>query len=144
VVVDPITGQGLEYRHLLINPDAETWIHSFANNLGRLAQGVGTHMTSGNNTIFFIPRSAVPKETHGLIWTSYFHHSTSKGRDTQRLPHYWRRPVKLCGDASSACVAIATVKLIPNIVISTPNGRFGTLDLKYFYYGTPLSEYEYM
>jgi hypothetical protein len=50
-VVDPITGQVQEYRHLLQGPDAPTWTHSFANELGRLFQGVGTRMPSGTETI---------------------------------------------------------------------------------------------
>jgi hypothetical protein len=36
-VVDPITGQVQEYRHLLQGPDVATWTKSFANKLGRLS-----------------------------------------------------------------------------------------------------------
>ena len=30
------------------------WIRAFANDLGRLAQGAGTRMPSGTNTVFFV------------------------------------------------------------------------------------------
>jgi len=34
---------------------------SFANEIGRLSQGVGTRIPYGNNNIFFIKRSQVPR-----------------------------------------------------------------------------------
>ena len=59
-VIDMNTGQSLEYYHLMRGPDKDIWKTSLANDLGRLAQGVGTRMTTGTNTVFFILRSAVP------------------------------------------------------------------------------------
>ena len=59
-VIDPISGQSQEYNALRTGPDKTTWIKAFANDLGRLAQGVGTRMPKGTNTIVFIPRHAVP------------------------------------------------------------------------------------
>ena len=60
-IVDPTTGKTLEYRHLMANPDTKPiWEKSCANEFGRLAQGVGDRV-KGTNTIFFIPRSKVPK-----------------------------------------------------------------------------------
>jgi hypothetical protein len=60
-VIDEVTGQALEYRHLSKGPNSSIWIQALANNLGRLAQGVGTRMLTGTNTIVF-------------IWPSCFHH----------------------------------------------------------------------
>ena len=34
--------------------------NSFANEIGRLAQGVRTRIPSGTNTIFFIPKEKLP------------------------------------------------------------------------------------
>ena len=59
-VIDTDTGQSLEYSHLMRGPDKDIWKTSLANNLGRLAQGVGTRMPTVTNTVFFIPRSAIP------------------------------------------------------------------------------------
>jgi hypothetical protein len=36
-VTDPIIGQVQEFRHLMMGPNRSTWMHSFANELGRLA-----------------------------------------------------------------------------------------------------------
>ena len=61
VVIDPTSGQALEYRHLIRGPNGDTWIRALTNNLGRLAQGVGTRMPTGTNTVFFIAKSAIPQ-----------------------------------------------------------------------------------
>ena len=60
VVIDLTTGASLEYRHLVKGPTKSILGNSFANEIGRLAQGVGTRMPSGTNTIFFIPKGKVP------------------------------------------------------------------------------------
>ena len=58
-VIDPVTGQSLEYHHLMKGPDRPIWEKALANDLGRLAQGVGTRMPTGNNTIFFVHPSEI-------------------------------------------------------------------------------------
>ena len=60
VVIEPITGASLEYRHLVKGPTKAIWENSFANEIGRLAQGVGTMIPSGTDTIFFITKDKVP------------------------------------------------------------------------------------
>ena len=60
VFIDPTTGALLEYRHLIKRPTKSIWENSFSNEIGRLAQGVGTRMPYGTNTIFFIPKDKVP------------------------------------------------------------------------------------
>jgi hypothetical protein len=60
-VINQDTGASLEYRHLI--QDETTffvWNKAAANEFGWLAQGVGGRI-EGSNTIFFIPRNAVPK-----------------------------------------------------------------------------------
>ena len=61
VVIDPTSVQALEYWHLIRGPNRDTWIRALANNLGRLAQGVGTRMPTGTNTVFFVAKSAIPQ-----------------------------------------------------------------------------------
>ena len=59
-VIDQITGQSYEYRHLVTGKvaghTAVVWTKSLANKFGRLANGVGTRIPTGSNTIFFIRR----------------------------------------------------------------------------------------
>ena len=66
-VIDPATGESLEYRHLMNGPDKHIWVQALANDLGRLAQGVGTRMPTGNNTTSFLcnqVRSPSTKKSH--------------------------------------------------------------------------------
>ena len=72
-VLDAATSKVLEYRHLCQGPDKATWTTSLANDLGQLAQGVGTRMPTGTDTIFFIPKSAMPRQkkvTYGQLVSS--------------------------------------------------------------------------
>ena len=59
-VIDTDTGQSLEYSHLTRGPDKDIWKKSLTKDLGRLAQAVGTIMSTGTNTVFFILRSEIP------------------------------------------------------------------------------------
>ena len=59
-VVDESTGKSLEFRHLIkMDKYRDVWMHSFANELGRLAQVIRD--IKGTDTIDFIPFSSVPK-----------------------------------------------------------------------------------
>jgi hypothetical protein len=72
-VTDPITGEVQGFWHLMQGPNRPTRMTSFPNELGRLAQGIGTHMPTGTNTCFFIPKKQVPTDctvTYGRIVAS--------------------------------------------------------------------------
>ena len=56
VVIDPASGQALKYWHLICGPNGDNWIKALANNLGRLAQGVGTRMPTGTNIVLFVAK----------------------------------------------------------------------------------------
>jgi hypothetical protein len=68
-VTDVATGQQLEYRQLLQRPDLKPmWEKAFANELGRLAQGIS--YIKGTHTIVFIQAAEIPKErtvTYGRL-----------------------------------------------------------------------------
>jgi hypothetical protein len=58
-VTDTVTGQQLEYQHLLMRPDLKPiWERAFENELGRLSQGIRDVI--GTNTIEFIFASKIP------------------------------------------------------------------------------------
>jgi hypothetical protein len=60
-IIHPITGKALAYRQLNSDPHLKRiWNTSGANELGRLAQGVG-YRIKGTDTIFFIEHAQVPK-----------------------------------------------------------------------------------
>ena len=55
-IVTPDTGAAMNYNSLSWGLDKNVWIKSFANDLGRLAQGGGKRMTTGTNMIFLSHR----------------------------------------------------------------------------------------
>jgi hypothetical protein len=59
-IVDPVTGESMEYRQLIKKEETRTlWTKSFANELGRLAQGIPD--VPGTDTIKFIRNEDVPQ-----------------------------------------------------------------------------------
>ena len=47
------------------------------------------------------------------------------------------------GHKSTVPATLSTVKLHLNSIISTPGAKYMTMDVRYFYYGTPMDTYEY-
>jgi hypothetical protein len=69
-LINKYTGASLEYCHLIQDETIfPVWNKAAENEFGRLAQGVGGRI-EGSNTIFFIPRNAVPKGTSKCLWNS--------------------------------------------------------------------------
>ena len=48
------------------------------------------------------------------------------------------------GATTTHCASLTTTKCLLNSTISTPGAQFMTLDIKDFYYGTAMAQYEYM
>ena len=143
-VTDPITGQVQEYRHLMQGPEKVTWVNAFANELGRLCQGVGKRMPTGSETCFFIPKSAVPvgrKVTYGRI--------VAQIRPQKEETHRCRLTVggdrlEYEGNVSAPTAKLTTAKCLLNSVISDPHGRFLVADIKNFYLNSLMIIFEYM
>ena len=144
VVIDNVTGQSLEYCHLIRGPNADVWSHNLANNCGRLAQGVGMRMPTGTKTVFFIRKCDVPA---GRTFT--YSHLVSKFFPQKTETHRFRVTVgsdklDFSGIITTNCSSLKTTKCLLNSIVSTPNARFLTLDINNFYYNNPMSRYKYM
>ena len=48
------------------------------------------------------------------------------------------------GETTTNCASLTTTKRLLKSTISTPGARFITLEIKNFYYNTPMRRYEYM
>ena len=48
------------------------------------------------------------------------------------------------GDVNTPTANLLTLKLLLNSIISTPNAKFMTMDIKDFYLNTPMARFEYM
>ena len=90
VFVFPTPGASLESRHLIKGPTRDICYNSFASEIGRLAQRVGTRITSGTNKIFFIPKEKV---TSGRTYHKGFVYIEIQ-KDVYGLP----RPGKISND----------------------------------------------
>jgi len=111
-----------------------------------LAQGMPGQNT-GTNTIFFIKKNQVPQDkakdvTYELITCLVRPENIDEPNRTWLVAGGDR--VHYPGDAGTPTANLLTVKLLLNSIISTPNAKFMTMDIKDFYLNTPLSQYEYM
>ena len=144
-VIDESTGKILQYKDL-INRDEATrilWNRSFANELGRLAQGVGNRYP-GTNTIFFIHHHQMPKDrkaTYGRIVVDLKPHKEEQERTRLTVGG---NLIDFPGDVSAKVADLTTAKVLFNSVVSTPKAKFMGIDVKNFYLGTPMERYEYM
>ena len=142
-IYDPKTGNMLEYKQLL-QKDPNTWNKSMANEIGRLAQGIGNRI-KGTDTILFIKKECIPKNktvTYARVVADY--------RPLKSEPYRTRLTVGgnllHCHDNTKTdCATLPTIKTFLNSVISTPRGRFATADIKNFYLeDNPLKTPEFM
>ena len=137
----------MEYRHLIANPKTRaTWLHSYGNEISRLAQGMPGRNT-GTNTIVFIHKNQVPRHqakdvTYGLITTLVTPEKIDEPNWTRLVAGGDR--VHYPGDAGTPTADLLTVKLLINSIILTEGAKFMTMDIKDFYLHTPMARFEYM
>ena len=140
--INPDTGKIAEYRELSKCSEGALWQAANADEIGRLAQGFGDQ--KGTNTMFFIPVSAMPagrKATYLRVVSAF--------RPEKANPRRVRWTVggdkiDYPFDVSTKTADLTTSKLLFNSVLSTPDAKFMTADIKDFYLGTPMTQYEYM
>ena len=132
---DPTTSYPLEYCHIVRGIDKPLCTISFANDLGRLAKGVGIRMPTGTNTIHFIARKSIPTRytvTYRRIQPHRVRLTVSNNR------------INYSSNKSTPKAEIQTIKALLNTTISTLNATLSTADIKDFYLNTPLSTFEYI
>ena len=137
-VLDEETGNLLEYRHLLKHPKyKDIWSKSFGTEIRRLA--------TTTETIAFMSKEMIPQNrrkdiTYGRIVCTH--------RSEKTDPHRTRitmggNLINYPDDCGTPTADLLTVKLLFNSIISTPNCKFMTIDIKDFYLMTPMDRYEY-
>ena len=117
-IIDETTRTPLEYRHLIKHDKYRVvWVTSFANKLGRLAQGI--HDVKGINTIQFIPHKAVSPGctvTYRRIVVDYQPQKQEPNRTQltvggDRIDYPW--------EVATPTANLTTAKLLFNSTIST-------------------------
>ena len=146
-VLDPDTGDMLEYRHLLKSEKySKRWNHSAANEFGRLAQGIGGRIKNPTETIFFIHKHEVPNErfkdaTYGKFVCT--ERPQKAEVDRTRLVAGGNR-INFPGEVGTPTADMLLVKVLLNSVVSTERAKFMCIDISNFYLNTPLPRREYM
>ncbi len=152
-VLDHETGETLEHCQLRRLPKYKaTWEKSYADEIGRLCQGVGQHPTmpntqqvTGTNTmkpIMFqdIPidcRSDVP---HTRVVCEV---RPTKADPNQTCITIGGNTINYTSDCGTKTGSLETVKLVINSTLSTPGTKYMTADLSNFYLNTILNRPEY-
>jgi hypothetical protein len=143
-VLNPETGKMEEYRKLAKGKDKKNWNNGMFNELARLAQGSKAQHKTGTDTVFFKHPKSLPKNkkaTYARIVANY--------RPQKADPYHIRITVGgdqliYAGETFTPNADITTAKTLFNSVLSTQDGRFLGIDLKDFYLGTDLADFEYM
>jgi hypothetical protein len=152
-VLDHETGKFLEHRQLRRDPKHKAiWDTSYANEIGRLCQGVGTHpakpntqRVAGTNTMRPIRFEDIPKDRIADVAHTKV---VCEVRPTKDDPNRTRitiggNTITYLGDCGTKTGSLESVKLVINSTLSTPDARFMSMDLSNFYLMTPLDRPEY-
>eukprot|EP00804_Cyclotella_cryptica_P010308 CCRYP_012223-RA/>CCRYP_012223-RA protein AED:0.11 eAED:0.15 QI:0/0/0/1/0/0.5/2/0/935 len=152
-VLDQDTGMSLEYRQLRTHPRlGSVWNKSYANELGRLCQGIGSNQdgdgkrVEGTDTFYVVDYEDIPADRRKEITYTKV---VCKVRPEKNDPNRTRITIggnRICypGDVGTKTAPLELVKLMINSVLSRTNAKFCTFDIANFYLGTPLDRPEYV
>ena len=139
----PVTGSKENYNQLK-KRDPDRWTTSMANELGRLASGVGTRMPTDTGAIFFIRRDQAPPghtTTYANAICNFFPLKDNKYRVSLTVQGDW---LEYPGNPSAPVASLLYTKLLVNSTISTPRADFFLINIKDFFLNNPMTQYEYM
>jgi hypothetical protein len=152
-VLNPLTGKFLEHRQLRRDPRFKaTWDTSYANELGRLCQGVGTGNTpagqrvAGTDTFICIEYNDIPPHKRREICHTMVVCEVHPDKDDPDRTRITIGGNRICypGDVGTNTASLELVKLLLNSVLSREGARFSTIDIKNFYLDTPMPDPEYI
>ena len=153
-VLDEISGQPLQYRQLCKHSKfAHIWNTSYANELGRLCQGIGqgpngpkNQRVEDKNTFCIIKFEDIPQDRkkevfHSMVVCEVKYH---KKDPNQTCITVVGSQICYHGDLGTPTGSLDLVTLIINSVLSRCNARFVHFYLKNFYLITPMKRSKYV
>ena len=143
-VIDPATGASLEYPALLRGPDSTKWEHGTSLEIGRLTQGCLPYTTKGSETMFFIRHTEKPADRIATYLRIVAALKLNKAEMYRIRFTVGGDRIVYHGKVSTPTADLTTVKTHLNSVLSTPDAKYMTIDIKDFYLNTPMDQYEYM
>ena len=139
------TGKSMEYLDLITDPSTHaTWLRSASNEFDHLAQGLQDNRVEPTNTKFFIPFSKVPKHKQPTYAHFVFSYHPQKAEPYSTWITVGGNLINYPGNLSMKVANMTTFKILMNSTLSTPGARWLSLDVKNYYLGTPMDDYEYM
>eukprot|EP00804_Cyclotella_cryptica_P025968 CCRYP_002793-RD/>CCRYP_002793-RD protein AED:0.25 eAED:0.25 QI:0/-1/0/1/-1/1/1/0/824 len=144
-VLDPDTGQLLEYRQLLRHPKfKDAWNISAANEFGRLAQGIKGRVKA-TDTIKFIQKGDIPPDRLKDVTYLKFvcQVRTEKEEPNRTRATFGGNLIHYPNDVGTPTADLLLIKIFLNSVISTAGAKFATADLSNFYLCTPMPRPEF-
>jgi hypothetical protein len=128
-----------------------TWDTSYANELGRLCQGIGTGSSphtkwvAGTNTLFLIKYHDIPIHKRKKIYHTMVVCEVRPEKDNPYCTRITIDGNRICflGDVGTNTPSLELVNLLLNSMLSCPGARFSSIDLKNFYHNTPMPDPEY-
>ena len=135
-VTNTITETDDVYLALLRGFNSKIWTKKFTNTMGRLTQGGGTRIPTGNNTVFFIIFLLKQKKaTYGQVVAEIDPHKEETRHVCLTVGGY---RLDFDGVTANQFASLPTTQTLMNSTISTHGATFMTMDLKDFYYGKPM------
>jgi hypothetical protein len=142
--IHPDTGALVDYPALLKSSESDAWAAANANEIGNLAQGYLKRNIPGTDTIHFIYVTEIPKGRKATYLKIVAADKPDKAVPKRVRWTCGGDKVTYIGDVSTKTADLATAKILFNSVLSTPNAKFMTIDIKNFYLNTPMKSFEYM
>ena len=142
--LNPDTKALADYKELRTSSDGHHWMNSCSDEIGRLAQGRASTKAPGTDTMHFIHRHQIP-EGRAITYLRIVCDDRPQKTEPRRVR--WTvggDKLDYPFDVSTKTADLITVKILLNSVISTPNAKFMTIDIKDFYLNNPMDRYEYM
>eukprot|EP00804_Cyclotella_cryptica_P013268 CCRYP_007040-RA/>CCRYP_007040-RA protein AED:0.41 eAED:0.41 QI:0/0/0/1/1/1/2/0/513 len=152
-VLDYDTGLSLDYKQLCTHPKLGLiWRKSYANELCRLCQGIGTvdsgtnQCIQGTDTFYVIDYDDIPFNRCSEITYSKVVCKVCPEKSDPDRTHITIGGNRICypGDVGTKTAPLELVKLMINSVLSQHNAKFCTFNISNFYLGTPLDRPEYV
>jgi hypothetical protein len=138
LVLDDKTGNLLEYWHLLKHPKyKDVWSQSFGKEI--------RHLAMATETIAFLTKQQIlQSQCKDIMYGRIVYAYHSEKKDPYRTCiTMGRNLINYPDDCGTPTADLLTVKLMFNSIISTPNAKFMTIDIKDFYLMTPTDRFEY-
>jgi hypothetical protein len=152
-VFDPTTGNMLEHCQLRRDPWYKTtWDTLYANELGRLCQGIGSgeapssKHVAGTNTFFCINYHNIPSHKRKEICRTMVVCEVRLDKDNPNCVRITIGGNRICypGNVGTNTASLEHLKLLLNSVLSQKGACFSSIDLKNLYLDTPMPKLKYV